>query len=55
MGGPNGIDLHSHSTASDGQFAPAEVAALEAAVAAAYAPYGYDWPRLQIELGEVLH
>jgi 3',5'-nucleoside bisphosphate phosphatase len=27
MGGPTGIDLHSHSTASDGQFAPAEVAA----------------------------
>jgi hypothetical protein len=27
MGGPAGIDLHSHSTASDGQFAPAEVAA----------------------------
>ncbi len=27
MGGPDGIDLHSHSTASDGQFPPAEVAA----------------------------
>lgn len=27
MGAPDGIDLHSHSTASDGQFAPAEVAA----------------------------
>jgi len=27
MGGPAGIDLHSHSTASDGQFPPAEVAA----------------------------
>jgi len=27
MGGPAAIDLHSHSTASDGQFAPAEVAA----------------------------
>ena len=27
MGGPPGIDLHSHSTASDGQFPPAEVAA----------------------------
>lgn len=27
MGGPPGIDLHSHSTASDGQYAPAEVAA----------------------------
>lgn len=25
--GPGGIDLHTHSTASDGQFAPAEVAA----------------------------
>jgi predicted metal-dependent phosphoesterase TrpH len=27
MGGPSGIDLHSHSTASDGQFPAAEVAA----------------------------
>lgn len=26
MGGPAGIDLHSHSTASDGQYQPAEVA-----------------------------
>ena len=27
MGGPGGIDLHSHSLASDGQYPPAEVAA----------------------------
>ncbi len=31
MGGPTRIDLHSHSTASDGQFAPAEVARRAAA------------------------
>ena len=27
MGGPGAIDLHSHSTASDGQYRPSEVAA----------------------------
>lgn len=31
MGGPGGIDLHSHSLASDGQYPPAEVASLAAA------------------------
>jgi len=30
MGGPGAIDLHSHSLASDGQYPPAEVAALAA-------------------------